>query len=127
MDQQPAKSVIKMGAKKKARGNLCLLPFGFHAFFSLKYKEEESFCHVAMEAKKTVVLEVWQKKQKKSTCMTFQCMIAFRNKTVAHTFLSSFDNANSRPSLSRKVVEIQKTCFHGNRMLSLGITTHYHL
>ena len=50
-EQQPAKSVIKMGAKK-ARGNLCLLPFGFHAFYSLKYKEK-SFCHVAMEAKKT--------------------------------------------------------------------------
>ena len=28
--------------------------------------------------------------------MTFQCMIAFSNKTVAHTFLSSFDNANGR-------------------------------
>ena len=29
---------------------------------------------------------------KKSTCLTFMCMIALRNKTVAHTFLPSFDN-----------------------------------
>ena len=38
-----------MGAKK---GTWQSLPFGFHAFYSLKYKEEKSFCHVAMEAKK---------------------------------------------------------------------------
>ena len=28
------------------------------------------------------------------TCMTFLRMIALRNKTVPHTFLPSFDNAN---------------------------------
>ena len=28
--------------------------------------------------------------------MTFLCMTALRNKTVAHTFRSSFDNANGR-------------------------------
>ena len=32
-------------------------------------------------------------KTKKLTCMTFQCFIALRNKTVAHTFMiPSFDN-----------------------------------
>ena len=30
------------------------------------------------------------------TCMTFLNLIALRNKTVAHTFLSSFDNVNGR-------------------------------
>ena len=30
------------------------------------------------------------------TCMTFLYIIALRNKTVAHTFLPSFDNANDR-------------------------------
>ena len=30
------------------------------------------------------------------TCMTFLSLIVLRNKTVAHTFLPSFDNANSR-------------------------------
>ena len=30
----------------------------------------------------------------KMTCMTFLCIIALRKKTVAHTFLPSFDNAN---------------------------------
>ena len=35
-------------------------------------------------------------------CMTFLCMIALRkNKTVAHTFLPSFDNANRRLSQVR--------------------------
>ena len=59
-------------------------------------------CHVAMVAKflhiKTVILQIWQKKTKKLTCMTFLCMIARRNKTVAHTFLPdrSFENANGR-------------------------------
>ena len=43
----------------------------------------------------TVVLQIWQEKRKKLTCMTFLCMIALRNKTVAHTFLPSFD-ANGR-------------------------------
>ena len=30
------------------------------------------------------------------TCMTFLSMTTLRNKTVAHTFLPSFDNANGR-------------------------------
>ena len=35
-------------------------------------------------------------------CMTFLCMIALRkNKTVTHTFLPSFDNANRRLSQVR--------------------------
>ena len=36
------------------------------------------------------------KRKKKLACMTFLCMTAPRNKTVAHTFRSSFDNANGR-------------------------------
>ena len=34
-------------------------------------------------------------KQKKNlSCMTLMCMITVKDKTVAHTFLLSFDNAN---------------------------------
>ena len=33
-------------------------------------------------------------KTKKLTCMTSLCMIALKNKTVAHTY--TFDNANGR-------------------------------
>ena len=33
---------------------------------------------------------------KKLTCLTFLCMIALRNKTVTHTILPPFDNANGR-------------------------------
>ena len=32
----------------------------------------------------------------KLTCMTFLCLIALRNKTVAHSFLLSFVNVNDR-------------------------------
>ena len=38
---------------------------------------------------------------KKLECLTFLCMIALRNKTVAHSFLPSFDNANGRPYQER--------------------------
>ena len=40
------------------------------------------------------------------------CMIALGNKAVAHSFL---------PSLSKKIVEIQKVCYHGN------VTSHFSL
>ena len=36
------------------------------------------------------------------TWMTFLCIIALRNKTVAHTFLPSFDNANGRGHLCKE-------------------------
>ena len=37
------------------------------------------------------------KKARQMTCMqSFLCMMAFRSKTVAHTFFPSFDNANGR-------------------------------
>ena len=51
---------------------------------------------------------------KKLTCMTFRCLIALRNRTIAHSFLLSFVNANAWPSMSRTIVEIQKFCYHGN-------------
>ena len=56
--------------------------------------------------------------------MTFLCKIACRKKNGS-PYLSFIVRQCKWPSLSRKVFEIQKTCFHGNRMLSLGITTHY--
>ena len=35
-------------------------------------------------------------KKNKLTCLTFRCLIALRNKTIAHSFLLSFVNANER-------------------------------
>ena len=43
----------------------------------------------------TVVLQTCQKK-KKLTFMTFLCMIALRDKTIAHIFLPSFHKAIGR-------------------------------
>ena len=55
-------------------------------------------CSVAMVSgsQQIVVLQIWQKITKRLTCITFLCMIKHRNKTVAHTFLPSFDHANVR-------------------------------
>ena len=54
---------------------------------------------VTMVAKFLDLNKLWscksgRKKMKKLTCMTFLCMIELRSKTVAHTSLPSFDNAN---------------------------------
>ena len=64
---------------------------------------EEKLRYVTMVAKssgaqRTVVLQIWQKKKPKKLTRTtlFLSMIALRNKTVAHAFLPSFDDANSR-------------------------------
>ena len=55
---------------------------------------EKSLRHVAIVAKfvdlnQTVVLQIWQEKTIKMTCMSFLCIITLRNKTAAHTFLPS--------------------------------------
>ena len=38
---------------------------------------------------RTVVLQIWQKKTIKMTCMSFLCIITLRNKTAAHNYLPS--------------------------------------
>ena len=52
-----------------------------------------NFTSISLEGSNYRESTVWQRKKEK-TGMTFLCMIAFRNKMVAHTFLLSFDNAN---------------------------------
>ena len=69
----------------------------------------------------TVVLQIWQKKKtKKLICMTFLCMIALGNK---RQYFSSIDLQCKWPfyswSQSRNIVEIQKSCYHGN------LTSHF--
>ena len=69
--------------------------------FIRQYREEvvTSRCHGSKISgpQQTVVLQILQeKKTKKLTCTTFLCMTALKNKTVAHTFLPSFNNANGR-------------------------------
>ena len=51
-------------------------------------RQDKSLRHVTMVAKSVVATSLGH-----STCMTFQRMIA---QTVAHAFLPSFGNANSR-------------------------------
>ena len=52
-------------------------------------RKERSLRPVAMvSTSQTVVWQIWQEKT------TFLCMIARRNKTVAHTLLPPFNNAN---------------------------------
>ena len=49
-------------------------------------------------SQQTDFLQIWQKKEneKMTRMQSFLCMIALRNKTVAHNWLPSFDNANGR-------------------------------
>ena len=58
----------------------------------------KSLCHGSKisVSQQTLFLQIWQKKKRKKelTYMTYLCMIALGNKTVAHTFLLSFDNVN---------------------------------
>ena len=67
------------------------------------YSKEKSLRHVAMLANFLDLNKPWsnkyrrkKKRKKKMTCIPFLRIIALRNKTVAHTFLPSFENANGR-------------------------------
>ena len=59
-----------------------------------------SCCHESKisGSQETVLLQVRheKKKRKKMACMTFLGVITLRDKTVAHIFVPSFDNATSR-------------------------------
>ena len=82
------------------------------------YSVKERRSHIAMVAKFLGFNKPWscqyggkKKQQKKMFCTS----LLFRNERVAGIFLPSFDNTNGHPSLSREIiVEIQKSCFHGN-------------
>ena len=54
----------------------------------LSRKEKSSRPVAMVSTSQTVVWQIWQEKT------TFLCMIARRNKTVAHTLLPPFNNAN---------------------------------
>ena len=88
-------------------------------------KEVMSRCHGSkiFGSQQTVVLQIWQKKTEKLTCMTFPCTLALRNKTVASPYfvLPSTGRLIKWPSLLRKTVEILKFCYHGN------VTSHFSL
>ena len=76
----------------------------------------KSLRHFAMVAKFLDLNKPWSCKYGKKACMTFLRMIAINTKPIANTFLPSLG-----PSKSRKVVEIQKCCYHGS------VTPHFSL
>ena len=55
-----------------------------------------SCCHGSKisGSQQTEVLHIWQKKKRKNDIYVYPVHYALRNKTVTHTFLSSFDNEN---------------------------------
>ena len=63
-------------------------------------EREKSLLHVAMVAKFLDLYKLYISARMAGK-MTFLCMIALRNKTVAYTILPSFDNAIVRPCLER--------------------------
>ena len=86
-------------------------------------KEVTSRCHGSKISwsQQTVVLQIRWMKTKKLTCMTFLCTLALRNKTVASPYfvLPFIVRLIKWPSLLRRIVEIQKFCYHGN------VTSHF--
>ena len=60
-----------------------------------------------------------KKKPKKLTCMTFLCMICTQEQNVSILCFASIVQQFKWPSRSRKIVEIQKFCHHGN------VTSHF--
>ena len=67
----------------------------------LFFLEDKLLLHVTMVAKFLDISQQWpckyvKERKKKNTWMTFLSTIALRNKTVAHTFLPSLDNADGR-------------------------------
>lgn len=73
----------------------------------VRSREEKSSRQVAMEAKFRGPANMAEKqKTKKLSCMSFLCMITLRNKTVAYSFLPSFDTANG--SLCQKTCSVQE-------------------
>ena len=87
-------------------------------------REDKSLRHVAIVAKfqQTVVLQIWRKTEALK-CMIFLCLNALKNKTVRIPYYSSIFRLGKCPSLSRKIVEIQKFCYHGN--VTLHFSTPY--
>ena len=87
--------------------------------------ERKSLRHVTMVAKFLCRNKPWfckydrkKKREKELTYMTYLCMIALGNKTVAHSFLLLFDNVNGC-LCQEMMTEIYKSCYHGN------LTSHF--
>ena len=75
-------------------------------------REEKSLRHVTMVAK-FLVLQIWQKKTKK-TEMYVSCVTDCTQSQNGSPYFSSIVGQWKWPPLSRKSVEIQKFCSHGN-------------
>ena len=77
-----------------------------------------SRCHGSKMSgsEQTVVHGTKKKETKKLTWIPFLRMIELRNKTVAHTFLPSFDKANGRPCQESLLRPRSWFCHHGNVM-----------
>lgn len=77
---------------------------------NLQQREEVvSRCHGSNMSKKPQSCKYDRKKRKKSTCMTFPCMIA-----LGSPYFSSIVRQCKWPSVSRKIIEIRKCSYHGN-------------
>ena len=72
----------------------------------IKNKEEKSFRLVAMVAKIWIstnrgFANMAEQKTKKSSCMTFLCIIALSNKMIAHAFSSIFGTMQMAVSVKK--------------------------
>ena len=98
----------------------------WHFLVLFACREEKSLRHVAMVARLLDLMKLWsckygRKKTTKLTCMTFLCMVEFMQEQNGSPYVSSIIRQCKCPSLSRKIVEIQKYGCHVN------VTSHFSL
>ena len=86
---------------------------------AIRNREETLLRHVAMVAKLFDHNKPWSCKygRKKNDMCEFwghDCTHDQEQNSSPSAFCQSFGNENDRQAVSRKIVEIQKFCFHGN-------------
>ena len=95
-------------------------------FYIIFNREKKCLGHVAMVAKFPELNKQWSCKYGREKnwhyCMTLLYMITLRNKTVAHTFLPSFNNANGRLCQER-LLRSRNLATHGTT--HSNVTSHY--
>ena len=94
-------------------------------------REEKSLHHVTMVTKFLDLNKPWsckycrkENKENGKIDRTFLCMIAPRNKMVAHTFLPSFNNANSQANshvCQQRLLRFKNFATNGNMTSHLSL------
>ena len=80
-------------------------------------------CHGSktFRSQQTLVLQIWQEKNDMCEFWGHDCTHDQEQNGSPSAFCQSLENENDRQAVSRKIVEIQKFCFHGNVAFLLSL------